>query len=296
MIRTMLSTFALVFALSLVARAEEAPPAEPKKDEGTKEEPKKDEGTQEEKIPEGDPKALKALQDGVNVSVKKKYTLRGTMEVESNGSPFMTIELNGEHAGKYTHYKTEIMGRPMEVFTDGESTVSLDPQSGEWQLQSLPGGGKGRGGMRGGLSMDQVVQTVKSAKFDGEKKVGSHECTVVRAYADVESIRKLLGGGKVGGQGTVKKSSLKFYVDKKDGRLRRMKLSMDASANMGGNAMDITFTSDYRYTYKKDLQIEIPEAAKAALEGKPAQPEEKKEEPKGEAPKDDGQPKDGDKK
>ncbi len=281
MIRTIGSALAFAMLLALQVPAQDAPDTQPKDPA--------DEGAKEAEAP-GDPAALKALQDGAAYSAKKNYTLKGGLDVEVSGASMFAIELKGEHAGKWTHFATEVMGNAIEIYTDGEVTLSLDAQTGEWKKQT-PGaggagggggggrggrGGRGGGGFRGGLGMDQVVQVVKSAKFDGEAKVGSHVCRVIRAKTDVDSIKKLMGGGRMGG-GEVKKSSLKFYVDKENGRLRRMKLTMDALANMQGQAgMELHITSDYRYTYSKGIKVELPEGAKAALE------EKKEEEPKDE--------------
>lgn len=265
---------ALLAAPRLYAQGEpESQPTEPAKEEGTKEEkPKED---------PGDPEALKALQAGSEFSMKKKFTFKGSLDVEVAGSSMFAIEMKGEHAGKWTHVATEAMGRAMEAYTDGETTLTLDSETGEWRVQGAggQGGGRGgrggRGGMRGGLNMDQIVKVVKSAKFDGEAKVGSHVCRVVRGQADADALRKIMGGGRMGGGGEVKKSSLKFYVDKEDGRLRRIKLTMDAETNMGGQGpMDLHITSDYRYTYSKNVKVELPEGAKAALEAKPEAPKE----------------------
>ncbi len=259
---------ALLAAPRLYAQGEpDAPPTEPT--EPAKEDP-------------GDPEALKALQAGAEFSMKKKFTFKGSLDVEVAGSSMFAVEMKGEHAGKWTHMATEAMGRSMEAYTDGETTLTLDSETGEWKKQGAGGqggggrGGRGgRGGMRGGLSMDQVVKAVKSAKFDGEAKVGSHVCRVVRGQADADALRKIMGGGRMGGGGEVKKSSLKFYVDKEDGRLRRIKVTMDAETNMGGQGpMDLHITSDYRYTYSKNVTVELPEGAKAALEEQPEAPKE----------------------
>ncbi|KAF0245673.1 MAG: hypothetical protein FD180_1393 [Planctomycetota bacterium] len=288
MIRTIGSAVALALLLTIQAFAQGTPDSQPKdpKEEGGA----KEEGAKEEAEDPGDPAALKALQDGVDISTKKKYTLKGGLDVEVAGASMFAIELQGEHAGKWTHFKTEVMGNAVEIYTDGETTLSLNAQTGAWEKQTAGAGGGGggggggrggrggRGGFRGGLGMDQVAKAVKTAKFDGEAKVGSHVCKVIRAKTDAESIRKLLGGGKMGG-GEVKKSSLKFYVDKEDGRLRRMKLTMDALANMQGQGgMELHITSDYRYTYSKGIKVELPEEAKAVLEEKKEEPKDEKKE------------------
>jgi hypothetical protein len=182
MIRTIASALALALLLGLRASAQGTPDSQPKdpKEEGAKEEGAKEEGSKEKADDAGDPAALKALQDGAELSNKKKYTFKGGLDVEVAGSPMFAVELNGEHAGKWTHFKTEAMGRQMEIFTDGETTLTLDPNSGEWKKQVAGeaggggggGGGRGRGrGGFGGMGMDQVVKLVKSAKFDGEAKV-----------------------------------------------------------------------------------------------------------------------------
>lgn len=262
MTRTIASTVALVFALSLVGAAQEPPKPETK-------DPKKSTSA--------DPQALKAVQEGVAKSMKKKYTFKGSMDVEVGGSPMMAIQLNGEHAGKWMHVKTEIMGNPVEAYSDGTMTIAKDARSGKWQKQE----GDAGSGVRGGLGMDQVSKAVKSARFDGEAKVGSHDCKIIRAKVNAEELKKALGGRGAAGQGTVKKSSLKFYVDKKDGRLRRMKLTMDAEGNMGGQKMAFQIIAGYRYTYGKDVKVELPAEVKAVLEEKPQEPPPvKKDEPK----------------
>ncbi|MCC6740007.1 MAG: hypothetical protein IT452_13245 [Planctomycetia bacterium] len=269
---------ALTLALPLAAQEPANPPPAdpPKTEEGEK--PKED---------AGDPEALKAIREGAELSMKKKFTFKASMDVEVAGAPMMAMEMKGEHAGGWTHMATEVMGNAIEVYSDGKRTVGKDPRTGEWRRQDQGGGG--RRGLRGGLGMDQIVKVVTSAKFDGEAKVGSHECRVIRGKADAEAIRGLMGGGRMGG-GEVKKSSLKFYVDKKDGRLRRMKLTMDAESNMGGQGpMELHIVSDYRYTYRKELSVEIPEEVKALLEEAPEEGGEEKPpaDPQQEEPKSD---------
>ncbi|MCE9583152.1 MAG: hypothetical protein K8T20_11730 [Planctomycetes bacterium] len=258
--RMMASGMALVFALSLGVAAQEPPKPETK-------DPKKSTAA--------DPEALKAVQKGVAQSMKKKYNFKGAMDVEVGGSPMMSIQMTGEHAGKWMHVKTEIMGNPVEAYSDGTTSISKDPRSGEWKKQD----GAAGSGVRGGLGMEQVAKAVKSARFDGEAKVGTHACKVIRAKADVDALRKAMGGGRGAAQGKVTKSSLKFYVDKKDGRLRRIKLTMDAEGDMGGQKMQFKIISSYRYTYRKDVKVELPAEVKALLEEKPQAPPDKKDEP-----------------
>jgi hypothetical protein len=275
--RTIASTLSLVFALALGLAAQEPTNPEPK-------DPPKKDGEQPKKSTKADPEALKAVQKGVEMSMKKKYTFKGTMDVEVGGSPMMSIKLDGEHAGDWTHVKTEIMGNAVEGYSDGKVAISKDPKTGEWKKQD-----SGGPGVRGGLGMEQISKAVKSARFDGEAKVGKHLCRIIRAKADAEAIRKSMGGGRGAAQGKVTKSSLKFYVDKKDGRLRRIKLTMDAEGNMGGQAMQFKILAGYRYTYGGTVKIELPAEVKALLEGKPdTQPPDKKDDNgKKEEPKDD---------
>jgi hypothetical protein len=286
---------ALAAATALPAAAQGAEPKEPPPEE-QKDSPKeegKDEGKEEKDYSGwGDP--MKALEDGLKLSQEKKYTFTGGFDVEVAGSPMFALEFTGEHADKWTHFTGEMMGNKIDTYTDGTVTIALDPRSGDWRKQD-------GAGARGAVGMDQIAKAVKSGKWDGEAKVGSKACRVMKAKADEEELRKLIAGGRGGrggggrggglGQGEVKKSSLKFYLDAGDGRVRKMRFTMTVETNMGGNAMELDLIMDYRYKYSKDVKVELPEEVRALLEEKPEEPKEegeKKPEESKEEPRDEG--------
>ncbi|MBI2919500.1 MAG: hypothetical protein HYY18_00280 [Planctomycetes bacterium] len=235
----------------------------------------KEEGKTDEQL--GDAKEAAAA--GVAKAQDRSHTFTGMIDVEVGGSPMMNSEMTGTHVKPYTRIAMDMMGRSMEIWSDGTTSVSKN-QEGQWQK----GGGRGRGGS---MKMEDIAKAIKSAKWDGEAKVGSHECRVIRAKADDEAMKKALGGGRMGGAGEMKKSSVKMYVDKKDGRLRRMKLSMTVEANMGGNPMELDISADYRYKFSSSVKLEMPDEVKALFEEKEEAPDEKKpEDPKPEENKD----------
>lgn len=233
------------------------------------EDPPKEEGKTDGQA--GDAKEAAAA--AVAKTQERNHSFTGMIDVEVGGSPMMASEMTGTHVKPYTRISMDMMGRSMEMWSDGTTSVSKN-QEGVWQK----GGGRGRGG---NLRVEDIAKAIKSAKWDGEAKVGSKPCLVIRAKADDEAMKKALGGGRMGGAGEMKKSSVKLYVDKKDGRLRRMRLSMTVEANMGGNAMELDITADYRYKFSNSLKLEMPDEVKKLFEEKEEAPEEKQpEEPK----------------
>jgi hypothetical protein len=248
----------------------DAPAAEP--------EEKKDDA------PAGDPEALKAIQDGAAKAMEKKHTYTGAMEVLVGGAPMFSSEVRGRRVAPYTHLSMEMMGQVIETWTNGTDTVSKNSQTGEWEKAGGGGGGGGRGrgrGMRSSISVESLVKLVKSATFGDDAKVGSHECRIVKAHVDPDDLKKVLPGGGRGGQGaTVSKSSLRFYIDKDDGRLRRLKLSAEAAVNMQGMAQDIEVAMDYRYKFSSKIELAMPGEVKALFEPtdeKPGEDETEKE-------------------
>jgi hypothetical protein len=173
----------------------------------------------------------------------------------------------------------------MEIYTDGKVAIQKNPQTGEWQ--------KNEGGQFSGtMSADQVAKIVKSATWEKEeKKVGSKVCRVATAKVDKDEVKKVIAQGGMGGQAKISKSSLKYYIDKEDGRVRRMKLSMTMSVDMGGGGegagMDMDVTMDWRFSYSSKVKVELPEEVKQLLEektesGKDEKKNEKKDEDKDE--------------
>ncbi len=208
----------------------------------------------------GDPEALLALKEGVEFSKAKSYRFKATLDVEVGGAPMMSLEVAGVHVKPWLHVRTDLMGRAFEAWSDGTSTFSREAD-GEWK----PGGAV----MRGALALDVLASAVTSATFDAkEVTVGSHVCRVLRAQADADALRRGLGGGR-GGQGEVKSSSLKFYLDKDDGRLRKVKLTMTADATIQGAEAEIEILLEQRYTYSKSLTLELPEEVRKLLEEGP---------------------------
>ena len=232
------------------------------------EDPPKEEGKTDEQL--GDAKEAAAA--AVAKAQERNHTFTGMIDVEVGGSPMMSSEMTGTHVKPYTRIAMDMMGRSMEMWSDGTTSVSKN-QEGVWEK----GGGRGRGG---NMKMEDIAKAIKSAKWDGEAKVGSKECRVIRAKADDEAMKKALGGGRMGGAGEMKKSSVRMYVDKKDGRLRRMKLSMTIEANMGGQAMELDIIADYRYKFSSSVKLEMPDEVKKLFEEKEEAPVEKKPEEK----------------
>lgn len=190
-------------------------------EDGKKEEPKKTEATKDSD------EVKKAISDGIAKLEEKSYSFTAKLDLEMGGSPMLNTEMKGAHKKPYTKMAMEMMGQAMEIYTNGKVTVQKNPQSGAWE--------KTETNMAGGFDPKQLEKVIKTATWDDkEAKVGSFVCRVAKATVDKKKVAKLLGQNGMGGQADISKSSLRFYIDKKDGKVRRMKLSMTMSMDMGG--------------------------------------------------------------
>jgi hypothetical protein len=235
-----------------------------KEDPKKTEEPKKDDGKKTE--PQDDPAVKKAISAGIQKLDEKTYSFTAKLDLEMGGSPIVNTEMKGAHKKPYTKMALDMMGQAMEIYTDGKTSVQKNPQSGAWE--------KSENNMTGGFDPKQLEKVIKSATWDEkESKVGSHVCRVARAKVDRAKVAKLIGKSGMGGQAKISKSSLKFYIDKEDGKVRRMKLSMTMSMDMGGGGggqggMEVDVTMDQKLTYSSKVEVKIPAEVKALLEGK----------------------------
>ncbi len=231
-------------------------------DDGKTEPPKKDEGKKSEAQDADEVK--KVISAGIKLLEEKSYSFTAKLDLEMGGSPMLNTELKGSHKKPYTKMELDMMGQAMEIYTDGKTTVQKNPQSGAWE--------KTENNMTGGFDPKQLEKVIKSATWDEkESKVGSHVCRVAKAKVDKAKVAKLIGKSGMGGQAKISKSSLRFYIDKEDGKVRRMKLSMTMSMDMGGQGaggMELDVTMDQKITYSSKVEVKIPDEVKNLLEGK----------------------------
>jgi len=222
-----------------------------------------EDGKKPDTQPSGD-EVKDAIGDAMKKADEKSHTFTAKLDLEAGGAPMFNTEMKGQHKKPITKVTTEMMGQQIEVYTDGKVAVQKDPQTGEWKKT------EGQN-ISGAVDPEQIKKMIKSASWDKkEAKVGSHTCKVANAKVNKDEVKKLFAGGGMGGNAKVKSSSLKFYIDKTNGRVYRMKLSMSLSIDMGGGGggTDMSVTMDYRYTYSSKVSIEIPKEVKALMEGK----------------------------
>jgi hypothetical protein len=206
----------------------------------------------------------KAIVDAMKAAEDKNHEFTAKIDLEMGGNPMLNTEMKGVHEKPWSRMTMEMMGQSMEVYTDGKSAVQKNPQTGEWEMS--------QGNQMGQtLGADSVSKMVKSAEWEkDEAKVGSKVCRVATAKVDKEEVKRMIAQGGMGG-GKIKKASLKFYVDKNDGRIRRMKLSMSLSMNMGGGGgdeggMEMDMTMDTRFVYSSKFKVELPPEVKKMFE------------------------------
>jgi hypothetical protein len=237
----------------------------------------------------GDTKAGDEVKEAVikamTSMLEKDYTFTGQLDLEANESPMLNTEMKGTKKGKYTKISMDMMGQEMETYTNGKAAVAKDPQTGEWKLQE---------GQNLGQTTDpkQMEKVIKSAEWDDEEvKVGSRQCRVAKAKVNKDEVKKLLGQGAGMGQNAdLKKSSLRFYIDKEDHQLYRMKLSMTLSMDMGGGDMEMVVTMDTKYGYDKKVELKIPKEVEELFDG--GGDEDEKKEPKKDGGKDEDEEED----
>ena len=243
-------------------------------DDGKTDPPKKDDGKKTE-AQDGD-EVKKMISAGIQMLDEKSYSSTAKLDLEMGGSPMLNTEMKGSHKKPYTKMELDMMGQAMEIYTDGKTTVQKNPQSGAWE--------KTENNMTGGFDPKQLEKVIKSAVWDAkEAKVGSHVCRVAKAKVDKAKVAKLIAKSGMGGQAKISKSSLRFYIDKEDGKIRRMKLSMTMSMDMGGQGaggMELDVTMDQKITYSSKVQVKIPDEVKALLEGKTNDGDKEKDEEK----------------
>lgn len=202
--------------------------------------------------------------DAMKKAEEKSYSFTGKLDLEAGGNPMLNTEMKGWHVKPYTKITMEMMGQEMETWTDGKAAVQKNPQTGEWE--------KSQGQNLGATSNpEQMKKMIKSATWDDKDvKVGSHLCKVAVAKVDKEEIKKMFGagGGAMGGQAKLKKSSLRFYIDPKNNQVYRVKVSMTLEMDMGGGAMEMAVTMDQRFTYSSKLKLEVPKEVKELFAGK----------------------------
>ncbi|MBI2919501.1 MAG: hypothetical protein HYY18_00285 [Planctomycetes bacterium] len=212
----------------------------------------------------GDDDVKQAIIDAIKLAEDKTYSFTGKLDVEAGGSPMLNTEMKGTHKKPYTRIVMDMMGQEMEMYTDGKSAVQMDPQTGQWKKTE---------GQNLGATADaeQMKKVIKSATWDkSESKVGSHVCRVAIAKVDKEEIKKLFaGGGGMGAQAKMKKSSLKFYIDKATKKVYRIKIGMTLEMDMGGGggAMEMAVTMDQRFTYSSKIKLEIPKEVSELMKG-----------------------------
>lgn len=258
--KSLFTTLAFALCLALPVLAEDGGKTDP---------PQKTEATDD---------AKKAIAGGVSMLEDRSFDFSAKLDMELNGSPVLNTEVKGAHKKPYTKMAMEVMGQQMEIYTDGKTSLQKNPQSGEWE--------KSDNTMQDMFDAKKIQEIIKSAEWDEkESKVGSHVCRVAKAKVDKAKVEKMIAkSGGMGGQAKITKASLRFYLDKKDGKVRRYKLQITMSFDMGGGngggAMPVDVTSDLRLKYSSNTSIELPAEVKDLFEGK-AEPKD---------PKDDKQP------
>ncbi|KAF0245672.1 MAG: hypothetical protein FD180_1392 [Planctomycetota bacterium] len=256
---SMLRVLPLALCLALPVFSDDGKKEDPKKTE----EPKKDEGSKTE--PQDSDEVKKSVSEGIKKLEDKSYNFTAQIDVEMGGSPMLNTEMKGSHKKPYTKMEMDMMGQAIEIYTDGKSSVQKNPQSGAWE--------KTDNQMTGTIDPKQLEKLIKSATWDKkELKVGSHVCRVANAKVDKAKVAKLFAKSGMGGNAKISKSSLRIYLDKEDGKVRRMKLSMTMSMDMGGGGggggMELGLTMDQKLSYSSKVEVKIPEEVKNLLEGK----------------------------
>jgi len=207
----------------------------------------------------------KAIVEAMKAAEDKNHQFTAKIDLEMGGNPMLNTEMKGVHEKPWSKMTMEMMGQSMEVYTDGKSAVQKNPQTGEWEFSK----GNQMGQTMGAENVDKMV---KSAEWEKEEaKVGDKECRVATAKVDKDEVKKMIAQGGMGGA-KIKKSSMKFYIDKKDGRIRRMKLAMTMTMDMGGGGggeeggMELDMTMDTKFTYSSKYKVEIPAEVKQLFE------------------------------
>lgn len=215
----------------------------------------------------GDTKATdevkQAIVDAAEKMTELSHKFTGQLDVEVGGNPMFNTEMKGVHKSPYTKMTMDMMGQEMEMYTDGKSSVGKNPQTGEWQKQD---------GQNLNVTTDpkQMKKMIKSAEWEEkESAVGEHKCRVAKAKVDKEEIKKALGAGGMGMNATLKKSSLRFYIDKENGRIYRIRMSVTLETDMGqgGEGMEMKVQVDTKYTYSNKVELEIPKEVLDLLAG-----------------------------
>ncbi|MCE9583153.1 MAG: hypothetical protein K8T20_11735 [Planctomycetes bacterium] len=256
--KSLFLTLPLALFIALPVLAQDSKKEDPKKTE----QPKK-------AAPKDDPAVKKAIGESMKKLEAKSYNFKAKLDLEMGGNPMLNTEMKGAHKKPYTKMAMEMMGQAIEIYTDGKTTVQKNPQTGAWE--------KTDNSMTGTFDPKQLEKMIKTAEWDAkDTKVGSHVCKVAKARVDKAKVAKMIAKNGMGGQAKISKSSLKFYIDKKDGKVRRMKLTMTMSVDMGGGqggGMEMQITMDQRLTYTSKVDVKIPAEVKKMLEGKTESPD-----------------------
>jgi hypothetical protein len=165
-------------------------------------------------------------------------------------------------------------------------TITAQRPRGDWRVveDNPQGGGGGGGGQRGrGMGgffgqrgapsgpgedlADFGTKLDKCKKTDKSEKVGDADCSIyegaltvdaAKAFMPMSRMLDRMGGGDVSG-------TAKIWIDG-DGRLVKYELTTKLEADVQGNAVSMSQTRTVTLSGVNDTKVEIPEAAKAAIE------------------------------